>query len=132
LAAIHPAQAERDLTPPETTSPELKTSSTAPAEVSVQNGEKLAADQKDATGTEQASAALSPDDFDLLDSFFGPAVRELVVKLYEKVLQQPNAKPASLGTVTSDPINDRQLRTKIHGVSTRDDAVNGHELTVCN
>lgn len=59
---------------------------------------------------------LGSDDTALLDSYFGVNVRAAILKLYEKVLLSPHAKPGSLGSVSSEPITDRQLRGKLHQV----------------
>jgi hypothetical protein len=61
-------------------------------------------------------STLNIDDTAILDSYFGANVRTAVVKLYEKVLRNPQAKPGSLGFVSSEPITDRQLRGKLHQV----------------
>ena len=60
---------------------------------------------------------LNDDDTALLDSYFGGPVRASIVKLYERIVKQPNAKTASYGSVTSEPITDRELRKKMHQVS---------------
>jgi hypothetical protein len=62
------------------------------------------------------SFTLSADDTALLDSYFGVNVRMAILKLHEKVLLNPKAKPGSLGSVYSEPITDRQLRGKLHQV----------------
>lgn len=61
---------------------------------------------------------LKANDTALLDAYFGANIRTAVVKLYEKVLRSPQAKPGSLGFVCSEPITDRQLRGKLHQVIT--------------
>lgn len=62
------------------------------------------------------SFALTPDDEVLLDNYFGADVREQIVKMYKKILAKPNEKAATYGSVTSEPILDRELRTKLHHV----------------
>lgn len=62
------------------------------------------------------SFALAPEDEVLLDNYFGADVREQIVKMYKKILAKPNEKAATYGSVTSDPILDRELRTKLHQV----------------
>jgi hypothetical protein len=59
---------------------------------------------------------LTAHDTALLDSYFGVDVRTAILKLYEKVLRNPQAKPGSLGFVSSEPITDRQLRGQLHQV----------------
>ncbi|KFY02211.1 hypothetical protein O988_02324 [Pseudogymnoascus sp. VKM F-3808] len=60
------------------------------------------------------SFALVPEDEVLLDNYFGANVREQIVKMYKKILAKPNEKAATYGSVTSEPILDRELRTKLH------------------
>jgi hypothetical protein len=62
------------------------------------------------------SFALAPEDEVLLDNYFGANVREQIVKMYKKILAKPNEKAATYGSVTSEPILDRELRTKLHQV----------------
>jgi hypothetical protein len=62
------------------------------------------------------SFALVPEDELLLDKYFGASVREQIVKMYKKILAKPNEKAATYGSVTSEPILDRELRTKLHQV----------------
>lgn len=62
------------------------------------------------------SFALAPEDEVLLDNYFGADVREQIVKMYKKILAKPNEKAATYGSVTSEPILDRELRTKLHHV----------------
>lgn len=62
------------------------------------------------------SFALTPEDNALLDNYFGASVREQIVKMYKKILAKPNEKAATYGSVTSEPILDRELRTKLHQV----------------
>lgn len=63
-----------------------------------------------------SSFTLSDNDTALLGFYFGANIRASILKLHEKVLQNPQAKPASIGSVTSEPITDRQLRTQLHKV----------------
>lgn len=60
--------------------------------------------------------ALVSEDEVLLDNYFGANVREQIVKMYKKILAKPNEKAATYGSVTSEPILDRELRTKLHQV----------------
>lgn len=62
------------------------------------------------------SFALGSEDGVLLDNYFGANVREQIVKMYKKILAKPNEKAATYGSVTSEPILDRELRTKLHQV----------------
>ncbi len=58
--------------------------------------------------------ALTSEDEVLLDGYFGAEVREKIVKIYMHILSKPNEKAAAYGNVTSEPILDRELRTKLH------------------
>jgi hypothetical protein len=70
-----------------------------------------------AADTQSASDfTLSDDDTALLGFYFGADVRTLILKLHDRALKSPQAKPASFVSVTSEPITDRQLRTKLHQV----------------
>lgn len=89
-------------TPAPTAAEPLKTS-TAPATIG------------DAAATAD-SFTLAPEDEVLLDNYFGANVREQIVKMYKKILAKPNEKAATYGSVTSEPILDRELRTKLHQV----------------
>ncbi|OBT60659.1 hypothetical protein VE03_09923 [Pseudogymnoascus sp. 23342-1-I1] len=60
------------------------------------------------------SFMLAPGDEVLLDKYFGADVREQIFKMYKKILAKPNEKAATYGSVTSEPILDRELRTKLH------------------
>lgn len=62
------------------------------------------------------SFALAPEDEVSLDNYFGADIREQIVKMYKKILAKPNEKAATYGSVTSEPILDRELRTKLHHV----------------
>lgn len=59
---------------------------------------------------------VSDEDNQLLTTYFGTKVCDSILALYKKVLQRPDGKASSYGIVTSEPINDRELRTKIHQV----------------
>ena len=58
--------------------------------------------------------ALSSEDEVLLDGYFGAEVRGKIVKMYEHILSKPDQKAAVYGSVLSEPILDRELRTKLH------------------
>jgi len=81
---------------------------------------KPIAESTDASATPEAKDefSLSTEDEVLLDKYFGADVRWQVVKLYKKILAKPNEKAAAYGSVTSQPILDRELRTKLHQVCT--------------
>lgn len=68
-------------------------------------------------GRNTDSFTVSAEDTALLDSYFGSQIRMSMVKLYERIIQQPFAKSASFGSVTSEPITDRELRKKMHQVT---------------
>lgn len=99
---------------PETTATEVTDAAT------VVEGEaaKPVAESIDASATPEAKDefSLTTEDEVLLDKYFGADVRGQVVKLYKKILAKPNEKAAAYGSVTSEPILDRELRTKLHQV----------------
>jgi hypothetical protein len=80
------------------------------------DGSLVASDGRGAETKSTDGFTLSADDTALLGFYFGADVRTLIIKLHDRVLQNPQAKPASLGSVTSEPITDRQLRTQLHKV----------------
>jgi hypothetical protein len=73
------------------------------------------------SGEQQQSAAISAEDLTLLSSFFDDEMREKVIKMYEKMLANPDGKPSTFGSLSFGPITDRQVRTNIHTV--------GHSMT---
>ncbi len=81
-----------------------------------QDKQDVVSEESNANGPPTGSATLSSEDSALLDSYFGTAVREEIVQLYERVLKKPDAKAGSFGSVSSDPITDRQRRTQLHKV----------------
>lgn len=104
-------EAEESVAPPAETVVQSVVPPNPPEDVSRAVSEGAVADAQLIVGF-----ALSADDRALLDSYFGANVRTAVVKLYENVLRSPQAKPGSLGFVSSEPITDRQLRGKLHQV----------------
>ncbi len=70
----------------------------------------------ESTGKEQ-ERELDSEDIVLLDSFIGEETRKSVVRMYEKALQRPDANSASFGSVASQPIAEKGLRTRIHQVN---------------
>ncbi|KAI9842683.1 MAG: hypothetical protein M1837_006968 [Sclerophora amabilis] len=60
------------------------------------------------------SSEISPEDKAELDSHLGPVVLQSILDLYASILRTPDAKARSLGTVTSQIIDDRSQRTTIH------------------
>lgn len=57
---------------------------------------------------------LDPEDDTLLVKYFDVALKDDLVKFHIKILERPNAKPASFGSLVSAPITDRVLRGRIH------------------
>lgn len=113
-----PVEAVKPVQPVET-APETATVEVTDA-AAVVEGEaaKPIAETTDAAATPEAKDefTLTAGDEALLDNYFGADVREQVLKLYKKVLAKPNEKAAAYGSVTSQPILDRELRTKLHQV----------------
>lgn len=52
----------------------------------------------------------------LLEEYFGSANRSAILIMNTKIMSRPDAKAASFGSILTDSITDRQLRTKIHQV----------------
>jgi tRNA pseudouridine13 synthase len=63
---------------------------------------------------EKVEFVLTPEDEALLDKYFGATVRIDIIKMYQEILAKPNQKAAVYGSVTSQPITDRELRTQLH------------------
>ena len=61
-----------------------------------------------------AEFALTSEDEALLHGYFGADVTAKIVKMYKHILSKPNEKAAVYGSVVSEPILDRELRTKLH------------------
>jgi len=114
-----PGNADSDLV---TSSEPSGQATSLPGDHATQSIQKVNGALKDDITSSQAviKSSSSPEDVALLDSYFGIVVRQSVMKLYEKVVLHPDAKASSLGSVMSQPITDRQLRTMIHQV--RDDS----------
>ena len=55
-------------------------------------------------------------DISILDNYFGVELRNNILRMYSKTLQNPNAKPFTFGYLYSIPIVDREIRTAIHKV----------------
>jgi hypothetical protein len=94
--------------------------------------EQNAAENVPANNRSTDNFALSSEDTALLDSYFGADTRHSIVNMHEKILQKLNAKPASFGSISSQPIADRQLRTKIHKVAEQITPPRAHYLTLAN
>ena len=60
---------------------------------------------------------INPEDIAILDKYLTTDVRSQILKLYEMVMQKPNARPSSFGSVNTNPVTDRQIRTQIHQVN---------------
>ncbi|RDL32109.1 uncharacterized protein BP5553_09511 [Venustampulla echinocandica] len=63
---------------------------------------------------ESISGPDTPENRQLLNSYFNSDLTDEIFKLYWKVLSKPSAKPASFGNMLSEPITDRPLRGRIH------------------
>jgi tRNA pseudouridine13 synthase len=57
---------------------------------------------------------VSDNDQELLASYFGSALKDNLIKFYQKVLSKPDAKPAVFGFLLSDPITDKAVRGQLH------------------
>lgn len=72
--------------------------------------------KKDASTNLDVAFTLSDEDIAILDSYFGPELRDNIVRMHRKILEKPDAKPFIFGSLVSRPIHDREQRTKIHQV----------------
>lgn len=59
---------------------------------------------------------LSDTDALLLDSYFDETTRHTIVKFYERITAQPNARAQTFGSIFTPPMSDRQLRGQMHAV----------------
>lgn len=57
---------------------------------------------------------ISDEDRELLESYFGAEASEKIQKLHKRSMTNSKARPSEFGKVTTDAINDRDLRTKMH------------------
>ena len=61
-----------------------------------------------------AEFAITSEDEAILHGYFGTDVTAKIVKMYKHILSKPNEKAAVYGSIVSEPILDRELRTKLH------------------
>jgi tRNA pseudouridine13 synthase len=57
---------------------------------------------------------IAAEDKEMLLSFFDSQTVDLIVALYDRIINSPLRKPKEYGTVRSAPITDRDMRTNIH------------------
>ncbi|PQE12108.1 uridine synthase protein [Rutstroemia sp. NJR-2017a BVV2] len=57
---------------------------------------------------------LRPNDLELLAEYFGSTLAPQIVEMDKKIQQKPNAKPATIGSLTSEPVDDKQRRGRLH------------------
>ncbi|OAX78429.1 hypothetical protein ACJ72_07265, partial [Emergomyces africanus] len=57
---------------------------------------------------------LSDEDNTLLEEYFGPETTQRIILLHSRALARPTAKASDIGSVKSDVITNKDLRTKIH------------------
>jgi tRNA pseudouridine13 synthase len=57
---------------------------------------------------------LRPNDLELLAEYFGGTLAPQIVEMDKKIQQNPNTKPATIGTLTSEPVDDKQRRGRLH------------------
>ncbi|PQE22202.1 pseudouridine synthase Pus7 protein [Rutstroemia sp. NJR-2017a WRK4] len=57
---------------------------------------------------------LRPNDLELLAEYFGSNLALQIVGMDKKIQQKPNAKPATIGSLTSEPVDDKQRRGRLH------------------
>ncbi|RDW70150.1 hypothetical protein BP5796_08547 [Coleophoma crateriformis] len=60
------------------------------------------------------ASLLSADDEALLASYFGDTIKEQLIKFHAEVVSKPDKKASLFGSLMSDPIPDKEIRTKVH------------------
>lgn len=73
-------------------------------------------DKETHSSRESDTFCLTEEDAALLDSYFDKHTREQLVKLYEKIVASPAAKPFTFGSLNTPPMADRSLRGQMHQV----------------
>lgn len=95
--------------------PEADNATTPVAQASAEVAKPVDEKEKETPASEaKDDFILSTEDEALLDNYFGADVRDQIVKMYKRILAKPNEKAATYGSVTSEPILDRALRTQLH------------------
>ena len=92
-----------------------KASITAPVTQSESSTERLSVPLP----VEQAANAaltfiIDPKDHELLTKYFGATLKDELIEFHGKILSKPKAKPATFGSLLSEPITDRPLRGRLH------------------
>ncbi|KAG0648526.1 tRNA pseudouridine(13) synthase [Hyphodiscus hymeniophilus] len=88
----------------------------APLPIQIAEEIPLSIDPSPSNGRPEKSAfVIDPQDHELLTKYFGAALKDEIVDFHEKILAKPNAKPATFGSLFSEPITDRPLRGRLHG-----------------
>ncbi|KAH9205778.1 pseudouridine synthase [Leptodontidium sp. 2 PMI_412] len=57
---------------------------------------------------------LAPEDEKIVVEHFGSDLKDKIVAMYKNILSRPDAKPASFGVLTSEPIYDKDVRGSLH------------------
>jgi tRNA pseudouridine13 synthase len=57
---------------------------------------------------------VSQNDHQLLAKYLGATLKDELLNFYARILLKPNAKPASFGSLLSEPITDRVMRGRLH------------------
>lgn len=73
-------------------------------------------DKEASSSKDSDTFRLTEEDATLLDSYFDKHTREQLVKLYEKIVASPAAKPFTFGSLSTPPMTDRNLRGQMHQV----------------
>lgn len=78
------------------------------------SGATITEGESASTSSAPQASVVSPADQELLMYYFGLALKDQIVKFYEKILLKPDAKPASFGHLLSNPIADKTVRAQLH------------------
>lgn len=89
-----------------------KSSTAEGKNVEVANSDTVAAPEEKGPSAE----AIKPQS-EFLVNLFTQSVFDELVALYQKVCDNPRAKPATHGSVKLPAVQDRGMRAKVHGVS---------------
>jgi tRNA pseudouridine13 synthase len=87
----------------------------APAAPSESSTERLSAPlPAEGAANPALTFIIDAKDHELLTKYFGAKLKDELVEFHEKILSKPNAKPATFGSLLSEPITDRPLRGRLH------------------
>ena len=68
-----------------------------------------------ATGDDAPSEfAVSSADQELLTTYFGSTLKDDIIRFHQKVLSKPDARPGFFGHLSTAPISDKNVRSRVH------------------